>query len=43
MRERLPLIYAGDALVAVADLWIAAEAASGPGTAVCWDERPELH
>jgi tRNA(Ile)-lysidine synthase len=43
MRERLPLIYAGEKLVAVADLWIAADAASEPGTAVCWDERPELY
>lgn len=43
MRERLPLIYAGEELVAVADLWIAADAASEPGTAVCWDERPELY
>ena len=42
MRERLPLIYAGEQLVAVADLWIAAEAASEPGTAVRWDDRPEL-
>jgi tRNA(Ile)-lysidine synthase len=43
MRDRLPLIYAGDELVAVADLWIAAEAASEPGAAICWDDRPELH
>ena len=42
MREHLPLIYAGEQLVAVADLWIAAEAASEPGTAVRWDDRPEL-
>jgi tRNA(Ile)-lysidine synthase len=43
MRERLPLIYADEKLVAVADLWIAADAASEPGTALCWDERPELY
>ena len=43
MRERLPLIYAGDELVAVADLWLAADAASEPGTAVYWDDRPELY
>jgi tRNA(Ile)-lysidine synthase len=43
MRERLPLIYAGEQLVAVADLWVAAGAASEPGTAVCWDDRPELY
>ena len=43
MRERLPLVYAGEQLVAVADLWVAAEAASEPGTAVRWDDRPELY
>lgn len=43
MRERLPLIYADEKLVAVADLWIAADAASEPGTALCWDEPPELY
>ncbi len=43
MRDRLPLIYAGDELVAVADLWLAADAASEPGTAVRWDDRPELY
>lgn len=43
MRERLPLVYAGEKLVAVADLWIAADAVSEPGMAVCWDERPELY
>ena len=32
MRERLPLVYAGEQLVAVADLWIAADAVSEPGT-----------
>ena len=43
MRERLPLLYAGDQLVAVGDLWIAAAAASEPGTAVRWSGRPALH
>ena len=43
MRERLPLVYAGEELVAIADLWIAADAASEPGTAVCWEDRPELY
>ena len=43
MRDRLPLVYAGERLVAVADLWVAADAASEPGTAVCWDGRPELY
>lgn len=44
-RERLPLVYAGDRLVAVGDLWIAAEFAvpvGEPGIAVLWDERPSI-
>lgn len=43
MRERIPLVYSGDELVAVADLWIAAGAASSPGTGVRWNGRPALH
>jgi hypothetical protein len=43
MRDRLPLVYAGERLVAVADLWVAADASSEPGTSVCWDGRPELY
>ena len=42
-RGSLPLVYSGDRLVAVADLWIADEAASSPGTAIHWDDGPELH
>lgn len=43
MRERIPLVYSGDELVAVADLWIAAGAVSSPGTGVHWNSRPALH
>ncbi len=43
MRERIPLLYAGEQLVAVADLWVAADAASEPGTAIRWNGRPALH
>jgi len=43
MRERLPLLYSGGDLVAVADLWIAASAASEPGTAIRWKNRPAIH
>lgn len=43
MRERLPLLYSGGDLVAVADLWIAAGAASEPGTAIHWNSRPAIH
>ena len=44
-RDRLPLVFAGEALVAVADLWISAEFAASEGEAgVCivWDERPPI-
>ena len=43
MRDRLPLIYAGDRLVAVADLWLADDAVSKPGVKVRWIDRPALH
>lgn len=43
MRSRLPLIFSGDQLIAVGDLWIAADAASSPGVAVRWNDRPVLH
>lgn len=43
MRDRLPLLYAGDELVAVADLWLAASAVARPGLAVRWRERPAIH
>ncbi len=40
MRDRIPLLFAGDELVAVADLWLAADAVSKPGTAIHWENRP---
>lgn len=43
MRERMPLLYSGEDLVAVADLWIASSAASEPGIAIRWKNRPPLH
>ena len=43
MRDRIPLLYSGGELVAVADLWLAADAASQPGTAVHWENRPPIH
>jgi tRNA(Ile)-lysidine synthase len=45
MRERIPLLYAGESLVAVAGLWVADEfAAVGtePGLRVRWDDHPAL-
>lgn len=43
MREKLPLLYSAGELVAVADLWVAESAASAPGTAVRWRNRPAIH
>jgi tRNA(Ile)-lysidine synthase len=43
MRDRVPLVYSGDDLVAVGDLWIAADAAASPGVAIRWTDRPALH
>jgi len=42
MRERLPLLYSGGELVAVADLWVAAFAMSDAGTAIEWRNRPAI-
>lgn len=42
MRDRLPLLYADDELVAVGDLWLAASAVSEPGVALRWKDRPAL-
>lgn len=42
MRDRLPLLYSGERLVAVADLWMADGAVSEPGTAVRWKRRPAI-
>lgn len=44
-RDRVPLIYAADRLVAVGDLWIAEEFAARAGEAalrIVWEERPQL-
>lgn len=43
MRDRVPLIYADDELVAVGDLWLAAAAVGEPGIAIHWKGRPALH
>jgi tRNA(Ile)-lysidine synthase len=43
LRDSLPLIYSGDELVAVADLWIAADAAAENGSHIQWKGRPELY
>ena len=43
MRDRLPLLYAGNALVAVADLWISADHSAARGLAVEWRGKPALN
>jgi tRNA(Ile)-lysidine synthase len=43
MRERIPLLYSADRLVAVADLWLAAEFLAAGGYSVHWINRPELY
>ncbi len=42
MRDAIPLVYAGDELVAVADLWLAEDAVSGRGRPIRWTNRPAL-
>lgn len=45
MRGRIPLLYCGGELVAVAHLWVAAEFAASdgePALRVCWDDHPPL-
>jgi len=46
MRRRLPLLYSGGKLVAVADLWLDADLAAGPGEEGLqphWEDRPGLY
>jgi tRNA(Ile)-lysidine synthase len=43
MRGRIPLLYSADALVAVGDLWVSAEASKAEGYGVVWRNRPALH
>ncbi|MDJ0910382.1 MAG: tRNA lysidine(34) synthetase TilS [Woeseiaceae bacterium] len=42
MRERVPLVYSGERLVAVADLWTEASVTVPDGTAIRWRDRPAL-
>jgi len=46
MRGRIPLLYAGEALVAVGDLWLAAEFRAGEGQQgilIEWLDHPALY
>jgi tRNA(Ile)-lysidine synthase len=42
MRDRLPLLYAGDELVAVGDLWVSDTHHAVPGFVVEWADRPPI-
>ena len=42
MRDRLPLLFAGDRLVAVGDLWVSADHCVPAGLAVAWLDKPVL-
>lgn len=42
MRQRLPLLYCGDKLVAVANIWIAADCIAQSGLVVRWHDQPLL-
>jgi tRNA(Ile)-lysidine synthase len=45
MRDALPLVFAGDALIAVGDLWTDADwcaAAGAPGLSIAWNSGPVL-
>jgi tRNA(Ile)-lysidine synthase len=42
MRGRVPLVFAGETLVAVGDLWISANHTSTDGLAITWQDKPSL-
>jgi tRNA(Ile)-lysidine synthase len=45
MRDALPMVFAGDALIAVGDLWMDADwcaAADAPGLGIAWNRAPLL-
>jgi tRNA(Ile)-lysidine synthase len=42
MRQYVPLLYTGETLAAVADLWIAADCARDGGFRVCWEGKPAI-
>jgi tRNA(Ile)-lysidine synthase len=42
MRDRVPLLYSDDKLVAIADQWIAVEASGEPGTIIEWRSHPPI-
>jgi tRNA(Ile)-lysidine synthase len=43
MRDKIPLLYSGTRLVAVADLWVAADVADENGLCVAWESHPAIY
>ena len=43
MRDKIPLLYSGARLVAVADLWVAADDADENGLCVAWEGHPTIY
>jgi tRNA(Ile)-lysidine synthase len=44
-RDRIPLLFFGEQLIAVADLWVAADYAASSeeeGVRIVWDDRPQI-
>jgi tRNA(Ile)-lysidine synthase len=42
MRDRIPLLYAGEELVAIGDLWVRSDGTAGPRWRVRWTDHPAL-
>ena len=43
MRDRIPLLYSGERLIAVADLWMDQSSVETPGVEVRWENHPALY
>jgi len=43
MRDRIPLVFAGESLVAVGDLWVSADHLVDNGLTIAWQDKPPLH
>jgi len=43
MRDRIPLVFAGETLVAIGDLWVSADHVADNGFAIAWRDKPPLH
>ncbi|MGB5580087.1 MAG: tRNA lysidine(34) synthetase TilS [Woeseia sp.] len=42
LRGRVPLVYGGDALVAIGDLWVAEDFSAAAGYGIVWKNKPVL-